>query len=81
MKFVERIRPTIENEKDFVKKGQLLYDASCKEFFKRGVFDDDLLKFKSSYEANVIHALSSVKGKGTMLAAYQTLGNRPNYLV
>jgi zinc protease len=58
-----------------------LVRASLAEFEKRGVTDEDLLRYKASFEANMIHSLSSVKGKGTMLAAYQTFTGNPNYIV
>jgi zinc protease len=57
-----------------------LIRASLLEFEKRGVTDDHLKKYKASFEADMIHALSSVKGKGTMLAAYQTFTGNPNYI-
>jgi zinc protease len=58
-----------------------LVRASLAEFEKRGVNDEDLIKYKASFEADMIHSLSSVKGKGTMLAAYQTFTGNPNYIV
>ncbi|MBA9079243.1 zinc protease [Rufibacter quisquiliarum] len=50
------------------------------EFEKKGVSDDDLEKFKSSYEASIINSLSSVSGKTSTLASYQTFTGNPNYL-
>nr|WP_181305106.1 pitrilysin family protein [Rufibacter sp. XAAS-G3-1] len=50
------------------------------EFEKRGVTDDDLERFKSSYEANIINSLSSVAGKTSTLASYQTFTGNPNFL-
>jgi zinc protease len=58
-----------------------LIRTSLKEFEKRGVTDDDLKKFKAVFETQMINSLSSVKGKGTMLAAYQTFTNNSNYIV
>jgi len=54
---------------------------SLKEFEKRGVTDDDLQKFKASFEAQMINSLTSVQGKGAMLAANQTFTGNPNQLV
>ncbi|MCW3071261.1 MAG: peptidase [Bacteroidetes bacterium] len=54
---------------------------SLKEFEKRGVTDDDLQKFKASFEAQMINALTSVQGKGAMLAANQTFTGNPNQIV
>ncbi|MGV3540257.1 MAG: M16 family metallopeptidase [Rufibacter sp.] len=50
------------------------------EFEKRGVTDEDLERFKSSYEASVMNSLSSVSGKTSTLAANQTFTGNPNYL-
>ena len=57
-----------------------LFHASLAEFEKRGVTDDDLKKFKANYEANTINSLSSVRGKGAQLAAYQTFAGNPNQI-
>ncbi len=54
--------------------------ASLVEFEKRGVTDDDLIKFKAGFETQMVNSLSSVQGKGSMLASYQTFTNNPNYL-
>ena len=53
--------------------------ASMLQFEKRGVTDEDLKKFKASFESNMINSLASVQGKGSMLAAYQTLAGNANY--
>ncbi len=50
------------------------------EFEKRGVTDDDLERYKASAEAGIISRLSSVSGKTSTLAAYQTFNNNPNYI-
>jgi zinc protease len=54
---------------------------SLQEFEKRGVTDDDLKRFKASYEANLVNSLSSVSGKVSQLASYQTFTGNPNYMV
>lgn len=58
-----------------------LVRASLLEFEKRGVTDDDLVKFKAGFETRVINSLSSVKGKGAMLADFQTFTGNPNYIL
>jgi zinc protease len=50
------------------------------EFEKTGVSDDALARFKATYEANIINSLSSVAGKASTLASYQTFTGNPNYL-
>jgi zinc protease len=57
-----------------------LVKISFAEFEKNGVTEDDLLKFKNSFEASMINSLESVQGKGAMLASYQTYYNDPAYL-
>ncbi len=58
-----------------------LVRASLLQFEKRGVTDDDLIKYKAGMEVQLINSLSSVQGKGTRLAAYQTYTGNPNYVV
>jgi zinc protease len=50
------------------------------EFEKTGVSDDALARFKASFEADMINRLSSVAGKTSQLAAYQTFTGNPNFL-
>jgi len=49
-------------------------------FEKRGVNDDDIEKFRSSYEARTINGLASVQGKVSSLAAFQTFTGNPNMI-
>ena len=53
---------------------------SMDEFEKKGISDEDLKRFKASYEANTINGLNSVRGKGAQLAYYQTFTGNPNYI-
>lgn len=57
-----------------------LVRASLLEFEKRGATDDDLQKFKAGFEARMVNSLTSVQGKGTMLAACQTFTGDPGYI-
>lgn len=57
-----------------------LVRTSLKEFEKRGITDDDLKKFKAGFETYMVNSLSSVQGKGGMLASYQTFTNNPNFI-
>jgi len=50
------------------------------EFENTGVSDDALARFKANYEADAINRLSSVSGKASTLASYQTFTGNPNYL-
>ncbi|WP_461052672.1 M16 family metallopeptidase [Spirosoma arcticum] len=50
------------------------------EFEARGVTDDDIAQFRATREADIISALSSVSGKVSQLAAFQTFVGTPNYL-
>jgi zinc protease len=57
-----------------------LVRATLVQFEKRGVTDDDIQKFKAGFEAQMINSLTSVQGKGAMLASYQTFTGNPNYI-
>jgi len=50
------------------------------EFEKTGISEDALTRFKVSYETNEINNLSSVSGKTSALASYQTFRGNPNQL-
>ena len=58
-----------------------LVRVSLFQFEKRGVTEDDVKKFKAGFEAQMINSLSSVRGKGALLAANQTFTGNPNYLL
>lgn len=57
-----------------------LIRASLLQFEKRGVTTDDIKKFLASLETQTVNSLSSVQGKGAILAAYQTYTNNPGYI-
>ncbi len=57
-----------------------LYQAALDSFEQRGITDEDIAKFKSSYESQTINQLQSVAGKVSQLAAYQTFTGNPNKL-
>jgi zinc protease len=50
------------------------------EFEKRGVTDEDIAKFRSKAEAQIIYGLESVSGKVSQLAAFYTFTGDANYL-
>ncbi|ADB40157.1 M16 family metallopeptidase [Spirosoma linguale] len=50
------------------------------EFERRGATDDDIAQFRATREADLINGLSSVSGKVSQLAAFQTYLGNPNYL-
>ncbi|MCR9132876.1 MAG: insulinase family protein [bacterium] len=50
------------------------------EFATEGVDEQDLQKIKATYESNFINGLTSVAGKVSRLAAYQTFTGDPNYI-
>ena len=54
--------------------------ASLDSFEKRGVTDEDLLRFKGSNESGFIYALQSVTGKVNQLASFQTLTGNPKLI-
>lgn len=57
-----------------------LINEGLVEFEKRGVTDEDIQKFKSQYESRTINGLSSVSGKVSQLAAFQTYLGNPNMI-
>jgi zinc protease len=59
---------------------EALVRRSLAEFEKRGVTDDDIARYKATVEAQTIQNLSTVDGKVSQLAAYQTFTGNANYL-
>ncbi|MDQ3046359.1 MAG: insulinase family protein [Bacteroidota bacterium] len=57
-----------------------LVRVTLAQFEKRGVTDEDIKKFYANFEAQYIQSLSSVQGKGSILASNQTFTGNPNYL-
>ena len=54
--------------------------ATIAEFGTRGVLDDDLQRFKASFESSTINGLATVSGKVSDLASYETFYGNPNKL-
>lgn len=54
--------------------------VAFEEFEKRGVTNEDILKFKSKHEAAIINSLESVSGKVGQLASFYTFTGNANYL-
>lgn len=50
------------------------------EWEKKGVTDDDILKFKAQFQSSLYNQLSTVQGKGASLASYFTLAKNANNL-
>lgn len=48
------------------------------EFAKNGVTDEDIQKFKANQESSIINGLSSVRGKVSQLASYETFYGDPD---
>lgn len=53
---------------------------SIDEFETREISDDDLNRTKAMIENQLIEQLSSVDGKASLLASYQTFTGNPNYI-
>lgn len=51
---------------------------SLAEFEKRGVTDEDLMRYSNQYESQTINGLAAVSGKAAQLASYQTFTGNPN---
>ena len=63
--------------KSLTEMEQLLNDALV-AFEKRGVTDEDIVKFKNGNESRTINGLASVSGKVSQLAAFQTFTGNAN---
>jgi len=59
---------------------EAMLNQSLAEWEKIGATNDDIKKYKVSYQSNLYSSLATVQGKGAQLAAYQTYANNPNYL-
>ena len=57
-----------------------LINESLKDFEKTGVSDDDIQKFKIGIETRLINSLSSVSGKASQLAAFETYTGNPDMI-
>lgn len=57
---------------------EALVRKSISDFEAKGVSDEEVERYKAQYEAGRINALSSVAGKVSQLAAYQTFTGNPN---
>jgi zinc protease len=57
-----------------------LIDGALKTFETRGVTDEDIEKFKGSFESQYINRLQSVSGKVSQLAYFQTFAGNPNMI-
>lgn len=53
---------------------------SLQDFEKRGVTDEDLIKYKANYESQMINSIASVNGKASQLASYYTFTGDANYI-
>lgn len=61
---------------DFEQEMRVILD----EFATEGVSDNDLTKIKASFESSFINGLTSVSGKVSQLADYQTITGNANYI-
>ena len=59
---------------------QSLVNESLKDFEKKGISDDDIIKFKNGYESKMVNRLSSVAGKASLLAYFQTFTGNPGVM-
>lgn len=57
-----------------------LVNESLADFEKKGVTDDDILKFKNGFESSTVNRLASVAGKASQLAAFETFTGNPNMI-
>lgn len=61
-------------------QGDSLVKVALQKFEQRGVTDNDLKRFKLYIESYLLDQLSSVEGKASMLASYNTFNGNPNMI-
>ena len=66
--------------KQDLKDIEKLIRETMEEFEKRGVTYEDMEKFKTEHESQLIYGLESVNGKVSQLAAFQTYTGNANYI-
>jgi zinc protease len=59
---------------------ETMLQKSLADWEKTGATNDDINKYKISYQSNLYNRLSTVQGKGAQLAANQTYAGNPNYI-
>jgi zinc protease len=57
-----------------------LVNQSLQDFEKKGVTDDDILKFKNGFQSRTINRLASVSGKASQLASFETFTGNPDMI-
>lgn len=57
-----------------------LINVALAQFEKRGVTDEDLKRYKLTIEGYLLDNMTSVQGKGALLASYQTFTGNPNMI-
>jgi zinc protease len=57
-----------------------LVSVALEEFESRGVTDDDMKRYKLFLETYLLDQLTSVEGKASLLASYQTFTGSPNQI-
>lgn len=63
-----------------LREADSLYKVAMSDFEKKGVSNDDLTRFYMSIETFMVDDLTSVQGKGSSLAAYNTFYGNPNMI-
>lgn len=59
---------------------EILLNQTLADWEKTGATDDDIKKYKASYQSSLYNNIATVQGKGAQLAAYQTHAGNANYL-
>lgn len=68
------------NKDDTLAKMEKMVNGLLDEFEKKGITEKQLTAFKNAMRSNFISSLSTVNGKGAMLAQYQTIAGNPNHI-
>jgi zinc protease len=68
------------NPNGSLEAGKKLIEDALKAFEARGVTDEDIEKFKGSFESQYVNRLQSVSGKVSQLAYFETFTGNPNQI-
>ncbi len=75
--FIVQVRA---NKDDTLATMEKKINQLLEEFEKKGLTEEQLVRFKNSSKSDYISSLSTVQGKGASLAQFQTIANNPDFI-
>ena len=70
----------LAQEGDSLSKLESVIRKTLEEWEKKGVTDEDIAKLKAVTKSDIYNQLTTVQGKGSRLASYQTFKGNPNWI-